>query len=232
VKVKAWHIHGRAARTICRTQDLEEQQHRVKCTRENVGQRASYSALPSNQCRRSHDSAFLIRPNFRPSLAAKRRLHAQQLLSRPHISLPAVHPPCPATHLSKHTPAVCNQKSKSHFSDNTLTDNTNASSCSELPSRSALLRYALTATVRAAALSAADPALGSGLPFGLDPPLTQRLTQDNLSNPGSALLGPFQLYYPQWLFGTWRIRSTLVGFKAPQGDRFISKGCAILKSVS
>lgn len=224
--MEAWQIHGRTAGTIGRTRDLEGQQHRLlKGMRADVGQRASCSALSTNQCSRKHDGVFLNCPIFQPSVAAKRRLRAKQLLSEPQMNLPALQPPCPAAHLSMHTPAVCNQQAKSHASDTTSPVNTNANSSSELPSRSALLRGALAATVSAATVFAADLALSAGLPFGLDPPLTQRLTQDNLSNPGSALLGPFQLYYPQWLFGTWRIRSTLVGFKAPQGDQFISKGC-------
>lgn len=67
-------------------------------------------------------------------------------------------------------------------------------------------------------------ASSAGLPFGLDPPLAQRLSAERVYNPGSALLGPFQLYYPQWLFGTWTVTAKLVGFKAPLGERFISTG--------
>ncbi|GAQ79771.1 hypothetical protein KFL_000380040 [Klebsormidium nitens] len=69
-------------------------------------------------------------------------------------------------------------------------------------------------------------ATSAGLPFGLDPPLSQRLSADRVYNPGSALLGPFQLYYPQWLFGTWTVTAKLTGFKAPLGERFISTGLA------
>ena len=56
------------------------------------------------------------------------------------------------------------------------------------------------------------------------PSLSDRLTSEIARNPGTALFGPRQLYYPDWLFGTWQVDATFESFSTPLGSDFVSPG--------
>lgn len=54
------------------------------------------------------------------------------------------------------------------------------------------------------------------------PSLSDRLTSEIVRNPGTAILGPRQLFYPDWLFGTWQVDATFESFSTPLGTEFVS----------
>eukprot|EP00897_Mesotaenium_endlicherianum_P008464 jgi/Mesen1/7646/ME000004S07917 len=74
------------------------------------------------------------------------------------------------------------------------------------------------------ASASATPALAAtgGLPWPAQSPgLEARLAGDDLRYPGTAWLGPRQLYYPDWLFGTWHVKATFARFQAPLGRQYV-----------
>jgi len=43
-------------------------------------------------------------------------------------------------------------------------------------------------------------------------------------NPGSAVSGPSQLFYPDWMLGEWKVTTRFAAFDAPLGNRFVPRG--------
>ncbi len=68
-----------------------------------------------------------------------------------------------------------------------------------------------------AAVSTAADAAEAEAPSALEP----LFSAAELYWPGPSLAYQRQLYYPSWLFGEWRVTSTLKAFTTPRGERFV-----------
>jgi hypothetical protein len=79
-------------------------------------------------------------------------------------------------------------------------------------------RHAWAAAEDALTSAGADAsAVASAAPSALE----ELFTAPQLYWPGPSLSYGKQLYYPDWLFGEWRVTSRLVAFTTPRGARFV-----------